>query len=35
LTRSLCIVQAGLKLEVFLPQPPGCWDCRCAPLCLV
>jgi hypothetical protein len=25
-----CVAQAGLKLVTLLPQPPWCWDCRCA-----
>lgn len=24
-----------LGLLILLPLPPECWDCRCAPLCLV
>jgi hypothetical protein len=24
------VAQAGLKLEVLLPLPPYCWDCRYA-----
>jgi hypothetical protein len=27
-------VQAGLKLEVLLPQLPECWNCRHEPQCL-
>lgn len=23
-----CVVQAGLKLQIHLPQPPKCWDGR-------
>jgi hypothetical protein len=25
------LAQADLKLLILLPQPPGCWDYRCAP----
>jgi hypothetical protein len=27
--------EAGLKLAIHLPQPPECWDYRCAPPQLV
>jgi hypothetical protein len=30
-TRSHYAVQAELKLELFLPWPPQCWDYRCVP----
>jgi hypothetical protein len=30
-TRSHYMVQVALELEIFLPQPPECWDYRCAP----
>ncbi|EHB10824.1 hypothetical protein GW7_19101, partial [Heterocephalus glaber] len=29
-TRSRQVSQAGLELSIFLPQPPKCWDHRCA-----
>jgi hypothetical protein len=32
-TESHYIAQVGLKLMILLPQPPGCWDYRCAPPC--
>jgi hypothetical protein len=28
------MVYANLKLVILLPQPPRCWNCRCAPPCL-
>jgi hypothetical protein len=28
---SHCVTQAGLKLGIFLSQPPECWDYRRAP----
>lgn len=30
-----CVAQASLKIiaSVYFPQPPECWDSRCAPLC--
>jgi hypothetical protein len=28
------VAYAGLELTIFLPQPPECWDYRCAPLYL-
>jgi hypothetical protein len=27
-TGSYYVAQAGLKLKIFLPQPPKCWDYR-------
>jgi hypothetical protein len=30
-TRAHYIAQVGLKLAILLPQPPECWDYRCAP----
>jgi hypothetical protein len=30
-TGSHYAAQADLKLEILLPQPPECWDYRCAP----
>jgi hypothetical protein len=30
-TESHCVVQAGLKLAILLPQPPQCWDFRRTP----
>jgi hypothetical protein len=27
------VAQAGLMLEILLPQPPRCWDYSCAPPC--
>jgi hypothetical protein len=31
LERGTCYVaQAGIKLNIFLLQPPDCWDYRCA-----
>jgi hypothetical protein len=29
-TGSLYVVQGGLELAILLPQPPECWDYRCA-----
>jgi hypothetical protein len=37
---TFCLFQTGscyvghtyLKLKIFMPQPPECWDCRPAPL---
>jgi hypothetical protein len=26
-TESQYVAQAGLELEILLPQPPECWDC--------
>jgi hypothetical protein len=31
---SHCVPQVGLELSILLPQPPKCWDYRCAPPCL-
>jgi hypothetical protein len=28
---SYCVAQAGLELEILLPQPTKYWDYRCAP----
>jgi hypothetical protein len=28
---SHCVAQAGLELEILLPQPLKGWDYRCAP----
>jgi hypothetical protein len=30
-TGSHYVVQTDLKLKILLPQPPECWDYRCAP----
>jgi hypothetical protein len=30
-TGSCYVAQAGLKLEILLPQPLQCWDYRCVP----
>jgi hypothetical protein len=30
---SHCVAQAGLKLRIFLSQPPKCWDYRFMPPC--
>jgi hypothetical protein len=29
------VAQAGLELEILLPQPPECWDYKCTPQCPV
>jgi hypothetical protein len=34
-TGSLCVAQAGLKLDTLLFLLPECWDYRCVPLNLV
>jgi hypothetical protein len=31
---SCFVAQASLELTILLLQPPECWDCSCAPLCL-
>jgi hypothetical protein len=31
---SFYVSQAGLELTLILPQPPECWDYRCATPCL-
>jgi hypothetical protein len=31
LAGSCSVAKAGLELVILLPQPPECWDYRCAP----
>jgi hypothetical protein len=33
-TGSGSVAQAGLKLLIYLPLPPECWNYRCVPPCL-
>jgi hypothetical protein len=33
LRQSCFVAQISLELAIFLPQPPECWDYRCAPPC--
>lgn len=28
---TLCVAKDALELLMLLPEPPECWDCRCAP----
>jgi hypothetical protein len=29
--KNSLFIQSGLELAILLPQPPECWDYRCAP----
>jgi hypothetical protein len=35
LRRGLCVDHSALELAILLPQPPACWDYKCALPCQV